>query len=148
MGEKNFILTNLDVIRLRSSQGPDTDEHVRWSIEFDPDFADESETTRVVFGSLHAGGAAGWGDITVGAFFKNMAGTTVAELPEELFSSDAVESLYDFARSHLQPLLSLVGAPMRLPWKSPDVVVGVMDMSDAEEHSAVEAPSTQSEITA
>jgi hypothetical protein len=129
----SFIPTNLEVIRLRASQGESTSDHASWSISFDPDFLGEDAEVRVVIGSLHVGGPGGWADISVGSFFLRTENLPLEELAALIGASDAAETLYDFARSHLHPLLAMIGSDAAVPRQSPTAEVGPFESEDEEE---------------
>lgn len=74
-----------------------------------------------VIGSLHAANATGWGDISVGALLHVLEEVPDEALEAEIKSSDAIETLYDIARSHLGPLLNTVDCDLSLTRKAPEV---------------------------
>ncbi|ASD21488.1 hypothetical protein B7495_04775 [Cryobacterium sp. LW097] len=128
-----FIPTNLEVIRLRASQGESSSDHATWSIAFDPEFLGEDSEIRVVIGSLHVGGSGGWADISVGSFFLRTQDVPSEELAALIAASDAAETLYDFARSHLHPLLAMIGSDAAVPRQSPDVTIAPFEPEDEDE---------------
>lgn len=81
----------------------------------------------VVIATLQAAESSGWGDITVGAAFNVQQDLPAEKIEEEIAGSEALETLYDFARSHLDPLLRTVGSDLVMPRYAPDVVLHRID---------------------
>jgi hypothetical protein len=132
--ESAFLLTDLDVIRLRASQSETTEPHFDWHVNYAPEPLEDHPNMRVVIGHLHVGGTDGYGDISVGCLFlENSIGVADEALPQAVAEAEATESLYDVARSHLVGLLATVGADIKVPRKSPDPEVAVLHRHDNHE---------------
>lgn len=117
----HFRLTDPDVVSLNASREESQDPHVNWFVGYAPEREAEFDA-RVIMGSLHVVGETGRGDIRVaGLLFDNADAQYDDEsLPEVLANSDAVETLYDFARVSLRSVLAIVDADARIPDASPD----------------------------
>lgn len=127
-------VVNLQVFRLRASRADDVELHVDWSVTY----STTAVTTELgdawpLLGTVHAGGVGGWADITVSGMLKNAGSTADEDWEHELGSSEALETLYDFARSHLGPLLMTVDAEVPLPKISPQVDLRAFEPSDDDE---------------
>lgn len=121
---ERFLLSSPQVVRLRASQANDNEAepHTLWHVSYEPDPVEGLPGTYLsVIGSLHAANATGWGDISVGALLHVLEDVPDEKLEEELKSSDAIETLYDIARSHLGPLLNTVDCDLSLARKAPEV---------------------------
>jgi hypothetical protein len=128
---------NLDVLRFRASQETGIDEHVEWMVGYSDTVlgVQDGVTSRIVLGTLHAGGKGGWAEIDVASIFLSEE-----DVPEDLDgleawvqSAAATEALYDFARSHLRGMLSTINAKAKLPKKSPDPVMFVLKKHEDDE---------------
>lgn len=128
MNDRSFLLSDLEVLRLRGSQGTSTDEHVHWNVGYAPEAEPHlPPTMRVVIGDLHVGGKNGYADITVGSLFIHNGDELSEEnMAEAVGESIAAETLYDFARSHVVGLLALLKVEVDVPIKSPDPEVTVL----------------------
>ena len=117
--DRSFVPVNFDVIQFRASQADrKTETHADWSLSYDPEPIHEDAI--VVIGALHVGGPGGWADISVGSFFLPSGAEGEADLPSSIATSEAAETLYDFARSHLKSFLGLIGADIVIPRKAPE----------------------------
>ncbi|MGN7965050.1 hypothetical protein ACTJKK_03135 [Microbacterium sp. 22179] len=133
-------VVNLQVFRLRASRADDVELHVDWSVTYSTTaVATELGDAWPLLATIHAGGVGGWADITVSGILKNAGSATDAHWEDELGSSEALETLYDFARSHLGPLLMTVDAEVPLPKTSPQVDLRAFAPSDEDEDN-VEVP--------
>lgn len=133
--EQAFQLVDLEVLRLDATKAEATDEHVQWSVGYAPQIIEGAdETSRVVLGTLHAGGEDGWATITVGAVYIHQVDSLDDEdLVPAVSEADATETLYDYARSHLAIVLATVGVAVALPRASPDPdVAALVRSSDAD----------------
>lgn len=141
---EHFGLSSPEVIRLRASQGgpEDMEPHFNWYISYGPEPLDFEGTPHYpVIGTLHAGSANGWGDVSMGGLLMVIREVDGDSLQESIASSDAVETLYDVARGHLAPLLRTAGVTLEIPRTSPPVEVMEFE-EDAEDERAPGAPGT------
>lgn len=134
-------VVNLQVFRLRASRADDVELHVNWSVTY----SGTAMTTELgdawpLLATIHAGGVGGWADITVSGILKNAGDVVDEDWEDELASSEALETLYDFARSHLAPLLMTVDAEVPLSKVSPPVDLRAFEPSDEDEHDDASAP--------
>jgi hypothetical protein len=118
----------------------DIHEHLRWDVTY----AAEAVSTEMgniwpVFATLHAAGPGGWGDVSVAAFVRNAEEIEPDEFESVLAGSEAIETLYDFARSHFMPLIAGVGAELSIPKKSPDPRMSPYSDDDADEDDGAES---------
>ncbi|MDR6691489.1 hypothetical protein J2X55_002412 [Microbacterium sp. 1154] len=101
---------------------------MQWDVTYDPTPIDTTYgDVWPVFATLHAGGSGGWGDISVAAFVKNAHDVAPDQFEEVLAGSEAVETLYDFARSHFVPMLAGIGAEVTMPAGSPKPTMSLYD---------------------
>lgn len=123
-----FALSSPEVVRVRAVQDhDDIDAHFDWRVTYSEErFEFKGHTMIPIIGALHAGGPNGWADVHVAALLA-VLGDEPAELEAELASCDAVETLYDVARGHIVPLLTMVDAYEAVPQKSPDARVSAFD---------------------
>lgn len=124
-----FMLDSPEVIQLRAVQvQEDVEPHLDWQLSYSEQrFFFDKKICIPVIGSLHAGGPAGWGDISVAALLIVLADEEPLALEDAIAPSNAVESLYDVARGHLTPLLATVGSLEPLPRKAPPVSITKFD---------------------
>lgn len=130
-------LTDPRIIEVRASIAGEGEEHVNWLVDIAPT-AEARLNLRVVFATLHAYGAGGNCDVVVGARMKypKVATTPLEEFEAALAESEALETLYDYARVHARSLLGLVESDGTLPAKAPDPTFG--RLAEAEEPPAPE----------
>lgn len=123
-----YALSSPQVVRLQATQAQeDVDSYVNWFVSYAGErFTTRERTVMPVIVSLHAGGPAGYASVSLGALF-----VVIGEEPDDLVAaikeSDATETLYDVARSHLLPILATVGVSETLPWRSPDAEIERFD---------------------
>ncbi|MBM3716105.1 MAG: hypothetical protein FJW64_10305 [Actinobacteria bacterium] len=125
----DFVLDSPEVIQLRAVQASDdTEPHLDWHVSYsDQRFTFDERVCIPIIGSLHSGGPAGWGDISVAALLVVLGDSEPEQLEDVIAPSNAVETLYDVARGHLLPLLASVGSLEPLPRKSPPASVSKFD---------------------
>ena len=97
-----------------------------------------ADSIRPISGHLRADGPEGWGEVDVSGFLLGTEDVPEAQLPALVGESVAAETLYDFARSHLQPLMSQVGSSLRIPYDSPQISVTVIPGPDPADGSAAD----------
>jgi hypothetical protein len=134
-----FTLTSPDVIRVHATSGESDKSHVVWSVGYAPE--KESETdARVIFGTLHAAGPNAFGDVVVSAMLIDTSKDAYAEADIEavLAQSDAIETLYDFAKANLRPVLAVVDADIRLPYTSPGLELTALERIEESETATLE----------
>jgi len=137
-----FTLSSPEVLRLRAAQGgpEDMETHFNWYVSFDAEpFDVEGVSHYPIIGTLHAGSASGWGDISLGALLMVVREIGKEPLPDVIARSNAVETLYDVARGHLSSLLRTAGAVFDIPSKSPPVEVMEFDEEDEGDSASDEA---------
>ncbi|TFB18104.1 hypothetical protein E3V93_16520 [Microbacterium sp. 3H14] len=129
-------IITIDVMRLRASKQFEemTDTEVAWEIKvadrlIAPSNASETAPkARPVHATLFADGPDAWGDIDLSALVLGADQITAQETRDALQASPAIETLYDFARTHLQSLLGTVRADYRLPMSAPAIEVEVFEL--------------------
>jgi hypothetical protein len=97
----------------------------------------------VVFGTLHAFAPNGGGEVVVSSIVLYPTGTnpTTAEFAKALRGSDAVETLYDFARTILRTVASTVNAKPKLKRIAPAAKFGrLVRAEEAADNESDEAP--------
>jgi len=132
-------LVGPDVIEV-SARHERLDPHVKWWV----DYAPEPATTlsgRVVFGTLHAFGAAGGAEVTVASVIKypNGASPTSEEFEKALKDSDALETLYDYARTVVSSVAAIVNARPELDRKAPEPVFGQLKRASESDSASTSA---------
>lgn len=129
-------IITIDVMRLRASkQFEDMSEvEISWEIKvadhlIAPSNSDESAPkARPVHATLFADGPDAWGDIDLSALVLGADEISAEETRDALQVSPAIETLYDFARTHLQSLLGTVRADYRLPASAPAIELEVFEI--------------------
>jgi hypothetical protein len=126
------------IMQLRATRfdGEATDEF-HWRLRVGATVVGE-HSVRPVSGHLRADGPEGWGEVDVSAVLLGTSDASEAELAAVVGESIAAETLYDFARSHLQPLLSQVGSSLRIPYDSPPSAVTVFPSPSAATEGAAD----------
>lgn len=139
---------NLQVIELKANKLP-TEEHIEWRVGIAPDLDADLEG-RVVYGTLHAHGSEGGGDVTIAAIVRmhSKADTLDAdEFRDALDGSIALESLYDAARSALKVCLALVDADIELDFASPTPKFGLLKRRELTESAAGSEEPSDGQLT-
>lgn len=140
-------IVNLAVFRLRASKADDVETHVEWSATYSTtSVTGDAGDAWPVLATIHAGGVGGWADITVSGLLKNGDTIAVGDWESELASSEALETLYDFARSHLSPLLATIDADVPLPVLSPQVELAAFESDSDDEPDTQSTPSASNSI--
>ena len=142
-------LVDLDVLRSRAEKGAHNEPHIYWYVDFAPE-PEESLAGRVVFGTLHAFGAKGGGEVMVGSIVlvPDDGDVSTEAFREALVESDALETLYDYARTALRTSLALVDVKVKLPRVAPEPVVGLLVRPDGNEDSDTEFEHAEERSTA
>lgn len=94
--------------------------HVNWYISYAPE-REEDSLHRVLFATLHTVGESCRGNIRVAATLADQFEDAEWDIfEEELRDSDALQTLYAFARTTLRMVLSAVGDASEIPEFSPE----------------------------
>lgn len=109
------------------------EDHIQWRVDYASLMEFDTGTYLPVYGSLRAGGAGGWAEISVAALIAGVEEVPGDELADTLKESEAIETLYDFARASLSGMLGTVNAGFVLDAKAPDVEVGLLEADDDDE---------------
>ncbi len=119
-----FRITDPQVSFVRAHRDGAEEPHVHWYVGYAPDLTEDRDA-RVVLATVHAAGANGGGDVEVSALLWRTTDEPwdVEELASDLEISDAVETLYDFARVSLRSVLALTEADVTVPTKAPAPVI-------------------------
>lgn len=107
-------------------------KHTAWSIGLAPE-AEGGLNARVAFGTLHAYGETGGGEVLIAALvsYPETDGQPSTDLVQAAMKdSDAAEVLYDAARLVLGAALALADVAMKLPRKAPKARFGVLKRID------------------
>lgn len=137
----DFILEDPRVLSVRCMSGPSDDEmdaHTNWYVSFDPE-PEEETGSHVVIATLHGGYDSARADVVVGGRFRR----TYPDVPlsEDLFgarlaASLSLETLYDFARSHMATIFGIIGESLEAPASSPEAEVSSFLDTDEELESS------------
>lgn len=126
-------LSSPNIIRLRATgYEPGAEDAVEWKLTFIDKLLTTKKAARPVYGVLRASSAEGWAEIEVGGIVHGSRSAQPAALKRDLLDSGAAETLYDFARSHLQLLLAQIGSPQSTPRKAPDAEVRFIERDEFE----------------
>ncbi|WP_022889493.1 hypothetical protein [Agromyces italicus] len=122
-----FRITDPEVSFVAAHRAEAETPHLHWNVGYAPDLV-EGLDARVVLATIHAAGASGGGDIEVSALFwrSTDAPWNLDTLAADLQASDAIETLYDFARVSLRSVLALTDAEIALPVKAPEAQVSAL----------------------
>lgn len=121
---ESFLLSSPELLAVSASQpvSEEMSDHVVWTVSYHPTLSSSKRGPwRPVVGTLHAADQSGNGDVSVGAILKNIHGADPDDFEAALADSDALETLYDVARSHLLPVMRSVGCDIVLDRKAPEV---------------------------
>lgn len=131
-----FRISDLEVFSVSADFGPSESPHVSWTVGYAPEL-DAALKARVIIATLHTVGSSGRGTIHVGALLLGEAGAALegAELERQLSNSDALETLYDFARVSLRSVLAVVDADAAVSRESPSPTFGVLERTSASDPS-------------
>lgn len=104
-----------------------TKKHTSWSIGLAPE-EEEGTSARVVFGTLHAYGENGGGEVLIAGLVSYPEGAypDTSTVQAAMKESDTAEVLYDAARLVLGAALALTDVPLRLPRRAPKAKFGVL----------------------
>lgn len=139
---------NLQVIELKAHKRP-TEQHIEWRVGIAPDLDADLEG-RVVYGTLHAHGPDGGGDVTVAAIVRahgELGSSDADAFRDSLDGSIALESLYDAARSALRVCLALVDADIELDFASPTPTFGLLKRRETADSDAATEETVDREST-
>ncbi|WP_426621979.1 hypothetical protein [Microbacterium sp. As-52] len=116
-------LGGIRVARLRAT-GFDSDsvdeEEIVWKLTVIDKLLSTKKPARAMFGTLRAASEDGWAEIEVSGIVYGARNVDPEVLHRDVLKSEAAETLFDFARSHLTPLLAQVGSSQSVPLKAPD----------------------------
>ncbi len=117
----SLYLSSPMVVRLRATHiGGEAEDEFLWKIRISREtFTSGDRPGRTISGFLRADGPTGWGDIDVGGVVYGSEGMADEEIMAAMIEYWVDETLYDFARSHLQPLLATTACEVRIPLASP-----------------------------
>ncbi len=135
-----------EVLRFRAHQFLESEDHVVWRIVHSSvdNFGDRTLLPVIAF--LHAGGQGGWAEIEVAALIGGVEEVPESEIPEVLAGSDAIETLYDYARGILSGMLGMVNSGVRLEARAPTAEFERMSDEPDDEDDAdaiAESPATK-----
>lgn len=120
------------VFRISSSRAASTDENVSWRVVWDEEAGSRDHgPQRVVMGTLTAEGGTGRGEVTVAGFVRGFDPSIYEDPDAEIGSSEAIETLYDVARSHITGVLGIIGVEVAIPRQSPQAEVHRITPPDA-----------------
>ncbi|WP_146078581.1 hypothetical protein [Rathayibacter rathayi] len=130
-----FAVEDLRVLSLSASEEEAEHKHVKWFVSYDPEIWMEGELPlHVVIATLNATLEGGRADITVGGLFSYIGEEDIIRPSEEyrsaLASSSALETLYDYARTTVVPLLAVLEIEDRLPSKAPTAEISLFADDD------------------
>lgn len=120
-----------EVMEVRAMRATIEEQHLNWFVSFAPE-RDEDNIGRVVYGTIHAAGESGVGEVTVAC----MMGISAEDDPgvegfgDLLAQSRALETLWDVARMALRSAMSPTEIEVSLPAKAPDPEMGQLVRSD------------------
>lgn len=126
-------LSSPNIIRLRATgYEPEAEDEVLWKITFIDKLLKIKKAARPVYAILRASSEDGWGEIEVGGLAYGSRNAKPEELKVDLVESGTAETLYDFARSHLQLLLAQIGSPQSTPRKAPEPEIRFIERDEFE----------------
>jgi hypothetical protein len=116
-------LTEPEVIHVRADLGETDGPYVRWVVNYSPATpADSLWTGRVVIAKVDVASKTATASVTVAAFLELNAPEVISpELYESaLRGSDALDTLWHFARVALAPSMALIRSDLSIPLESPE----------------------------
>lgn len=128
-----FRAVDIETIDLQSGISP-TESHVTWKVGIAPE-AESDLGGRVVYGTLHAYGPSGGGEVTVAGLILHYPSDlelSVEQFREGIEESDALECFYDAARMALRVATAIVSVAPELPVKAPAAVFGLLQKRNQE----------------
>ncbi|MFC9560031.1 hypothetical protein [Agromyces sp. NPDC056965] len=127
-------MSTFDVVRVRSAVAPSDKAHEKWFVGYAPE-KEQGLNARVVFGSLHVASETSYGDITVSALLFDVSDKTYEEsqIDELLAGSEAVEALYDYARTSLRTVLAVIDSDAIIPRAAPEAEFGYLERVTSED---------------
>ncbi|WP_156458691.1 hypothetical protein [Microbacterium sp. Leaf179] len=134
-------LATPQILRVRASRGDDPEPTIDWTVRLG-DFEYERNGVRgdkvylrPFVGHLRVDGASAWGDIDVTSLLVSNEATDFDEVMETIETTDAIETLYRFARATLAPLVLGLDDSAAIPEFSPAATVEKLELSDEEPDS-------------
>jgi hypothetical protein len=119
MRPQDLHLVDLEVTSLSARQSSGS-RHTRWFVGYATE-PEQEVHGRVVFATLHVYGERGGGEVSVAVImvYPDDVEPTTEEFVGALVESDALESLYDYARTVLRGLLGFVDVSVTVRRKAP-----------------------------
>ncbi|WP_194421837.1 hypothetical protein [Microbacterium abyssi] len=142
--DSSLELIGPEVMGVRALRTEVEEVHLDWLVGYAPE-RDEDDMGRVVFGTVHAGGEGGVGEVTVACLMvipaKDDPGAEA--FGELLLRSTALETLWDVARMAFRSAISSTEIEVSLPAKAPEAEVSQLVRSGQEKAGFTEESPTE-----
>lgn len=123
------------VMRLRATIGNKEEPNSpKWVVRVaDTPVERDSEFRRMIVGTLRVEGTDAWGEIDIYAQLASDVGIENSDIIDAFQGTDALETFYDIARMHLQPLVVTVSQRLEVPLYAPEAEIRLIEIAEPEE---------------